>query len=58
MPISHARFHPFFVIRFAEPPGVRELKSDHQIVGVAESFSMRLTRMFTNLSQALFVLSR
>ena len=46
MPERHARLHAFLVIRFAEPPRVRELKADDEIIRLAVTLGVRLHQHF------------
>src|SRR5882724_8994860 len=41
MPVGHSGLHPELVGGLAEPPGVRELKTNHQIAYGAKTLLMR-----------------
>src|SRR4051812_22448393 len=56
MPEGHARLHAFLVVGFAEAARVRQLKTNHQIVGRAVALLMRANEYFADLGQILFVL--
>ena len=56
MPIRHARFEAELVVGLTEPTGVRQLKADDQVVGVAAMVLVRGHKGFPELRQAGFVL--
>src|SRR5438477_8948095 len=53
MPIRHARLQTSFVIRFAESAGVRELKTDDEVVRVPAAFLVRANENLTQFGQIL-----
>src|SRR5258706_401593 len=56
MTISHTWFQALFVIRFAESAGMRELKTDDQIVGAAMVLPVGLEQDFAKSGKIGFVL--
>ena len=53
--IGYARLHSEFIVWLAEAAGMRELKSDDEILGVCKSFTMGAYEGFAQFCQAGFV---